>query len=193
MIYLRRSSLVLVLLFAGLTTALGQDSVPAASAENTTRWLVELTGAPTADGGNAASIAKEKTDFRKTATAAGIVYKEQKAFDTLWNGLAITATRSDANKIAAMNGVKAVYPDIAIKADPSDPIVSQPDMAWAVKMTGADLAQNTLGLTGKGVTVAVIDTGIDYIHPDLGGCFGPGCRVTKGWDLVGDAFNADST
>jgi subtilisin family serine protease len=35
----------------------------------------------------------------------------------------------------------------------------------------------------------VIDTGIDYDHPDLGGCFGPGCRVDKGFDLVGDAFN----
>jgi subtilisin family serine protease len=40
------------------------------------------------------------------------------------------------------------------------------------------------------VHVAVIDTGIDYDHADLGGCFGPGCRVAKGYDLVGDAFNA---
>jgi minor extracellular serine protease Vpr len=38
-----------------------------------------------------------------------------------------------------------------------------------------------------------MDSGIDYDHPDLGGCFGPGCRVEKGFDLVGDAFNADST
>jgi hypothetical protein len=30
-------------------------------------------------------------------------------------------------------------------------------------------------------------------HPDLGGCFGPGCRVATGWDFVGDAFNADPT
>ncbi len=60
-------------------------------------------------------------------------------------------------------------------------------------MTGADYAQNTLGFTGKGVKVAVMDTGIDYHHPDLGGCFGAGCRVAFGYDLVGDAFNADSS
>src|SRR5262249_15990454 len=37
---------------------------------------------------------------------------------------------------------------------------------------------------GEGIDVAIIDTGIDYTHPDLGGCFGPGCRVTTGWDFV---------
>jgi subtilisin family serine protease len=38
-----------------------------------------------------------------------------------------------------------------------------------------------------------MDTGVDYNHPDLGGCFGAGCRVVTGWDFVGDAFNADPT
>ena len=36
-------------------------------------------------------------------------------------------------------------------------------------MTGADIAQNELGLTGDGVRVAVMDTGIDYDNPSLGG------------------------
>jgi hypothetical protein len=33
--------------------------------------------------------------------------------------------------------------------------------------------------------VGMIDTGIDYKHPDLGGCFGQGCRVAFGYDFVG--------
>jgi subtilisin family serine protease len=39
-------------------------------------------------------------------------------------------------------------------------------------------------LTGAGVTVAVMDTGIDYTHPQLGGGFGPGFKVKGGWDFV---------
>lgn len=35
------------------------------------------------------------------------------------------------------------------------------------------------GLTGEGTIVAIIDTGIDYNHPALGGCFGPGCKVAR--------------
>jgi hypothetical protein len=33
---------------------------------------------------------------------------------------------------------------------------------------------------------AGIRAGIDYMHPDLGGGFGPGFKVAKGYDFVGD-------
>lgn len=44
------------------------------------------------------------------------------------------------------------------------------------------------GITGKGVRIAIIDSGVDYTHPALGGCFGPGCLVEAGWDFTGDDF-----
>ncbi|CAF1174551.1 unnamed protein product [Adineta ricciae] len=45
---------------------------------------------------------------------------------------------------------------------------------------------------GAGVKVAVIDTGVYYLHPALGGCFGPGCKVEFGYDLVGNSYTDDN-
>ncbi len=51
-----------------------------------------------------------------------------------------------------------------------------------------NLQSSGINLTGNGQTVCVIDTGINYLHTDLGGCFGQGCKVVGGWDYV----NSDS-
>ena len=82
---------------------------------------------------------------------------------------------------------------MTVKIPQTTPSSLDPALYSALALTGADAAQSELGYTGAGVEVAVMDTGIDYDHPDLGGCFGPGCRVIKGWDFVGDAYNADDT
>ncbi|KAL6788183.1 peptidase S8/S53 domain-containing protein [Trichoderma sp. SZMC 28012] len=49
------------------------------------------------------------------------------------------------------------------------------------------------GYTGKGMRIGIVDSGVDYNHPVLGGCFGPGCIVSYGMDLIGDAFNGTNT
>lgn len=46
------------------------------------------------------------------------------------------------------------------------------------------------GHKGKGVKIAVIDSGVDYKHPALGGCFGKDCLVSFGYDLVGDEYGS---
>jgi subtilisin family serine protease len=38
---------------------------------------------------------------------------------------------------------------------------------------------------GKGVKIAVVDTGVDYFHPSLGNGFGPGKKISFGKDFVG--------
>lgn len=59
-------------------------------------------------------------------------------------------------------------------------------------MTGVDKLHNE-GHFGKGITVGVIDTGIDYNHPSLGQGFGPGHKVALGHDFVGDDYNGGNT
>ncbi len=39
-------------------------------------------------------------------------------------------------------------------------------------------------MTGVGQRIAIIDTGVDYTHPDLGGCLGAGCKVIDGWNFL---------
>jgi len=41
-------------------------------------------------------------------------------------------------------------------------------------------------ITGEGVGICIVDSGIDYTHPDLGGCFGEGCKVRAGYDFYYD-------
>ncbi|ORY41834.1 subtilisin-like protein [Rhizoclosmatium globosum] len=59
-------------------------------------------------------------------------------------------------------------------------------------ITGVNDARKLLKLTGKGLNVAVIDSGVHYLHPALGGGFGPGYKVAKGYDFVGDAFTGQA-
>jgi subtilisin family serine protease len=45
------------------------------------------------------------------------------------------------------------------------------------------------GFTGQGVRVGLVDSGVDYNHPALGGCFGEGCLIAAGADFAGDDFD----
>ncbi|CAO3629431.1 unnamed protein product [Cunninghamella echinulata] len=62
------------------------------------------------------------------------------------------------------------------------------NLDYAHTLTGVDFAKNT-SITGKGIKVAILDSGVDYMHPALGGCFGKeGCLIRYGYDLVGDNY-----
>jgi subtilisin family serine protease len=62
-------------------------------------------------------------------------------------------------------------------------------LAWSsyAQLVDQDLAaEKYANITGKGVTVAVIDTGIDYTHSALGGGLGKDFKVVGGYDFVDD-------
>lgn len=174
------------------------QSVPLADAENTDLWFVELTGRPVADGGSLSAVQAEKSALRAAALAAGITFVERRSYDTLFNGLAIEATSSNRQRLAKLSGVRALYPVEVVNAptpQPSD-VGSVPDMALATSLSGVKAAQNNLGLSGAGVRVAIIDSGVDFDHLAFGGsgvagttAF-PTARVVAGWDFVGDNYNA---
>jgi subtilisin family serine protease len=193
----RLTVLLAILMVLSVMSVSAQGPVISSGNETSELWFVELNSAPAADGTNINTVRQEKQTFRNNARNAGLNFKERFAFDTLWNGVSVQIDRSQIGTLARLDGVKAIYPVYTFSLPPESPI--NPDLAYALAMTGADIAQSELGYTGKGIKVAVMDTGIDYDHPDLGGdgvqrsnsnVF-PTARVIKGWDFVGDAYNAD--
>ena len=154
-------------------------------------WFVEFPGAPLAEGRSDNAVDADDQQFRSEASTEKVSYKQRYRFKSLWNGISIEAKTSAISRIRQFSSVKAVYPVGTYRMPETQKI--SPELATAIQMTGADIAQNELGLTGKGVKVAVMDTGVDWQHPDLGAGFGRGARVTTGWDFVGDSYNADPT
>jgi len=45
-------------------------------------------------------------------------------------------------------------------------------------------AKSQVKVTGKGVKVGIIDSGIDYTRTPLGGCLGSGCKVAGGFNFT---------
>lgn len=195
---LASGALVLSLSLGAVARA--QDSVPISNQENSNRWFVELAGAPVADGASLATVRKEKAAFRKAAAAAGVVFKERMSFDTLFNGFSVEVSPGQRAALARVAGVKAMYPvEIVQGPTPEQREQIRADLATALSMTGASTAQSSLGLSGAGIKVGVVDTGIDIDHPAFGGNGTngttpfPTARVAYGFDFVGDNYNAGGT
>jgi len=188
------------LLIVAATFARADNSVSVSDAESGRLWFVELSGKPVADGNTSAAVGSEQAAFRSAAAAAGISYVERRSFRTLFNGFSIEVAPADRMKIAQLPGVSRIYPVETVSVPtPEVSGGSAPDLASAIQMTGADVAQNTLGLSGLGVKVGVIDTGLDIDHPAFGGGGVPGgtsfptARVAFGYDFVGDNYDAGGT
>ncbi|CAF0768404.1 unnamed protein product [Adineta ricciae] len=102
--------------------------------------------------------------------------------------------------IENIEGIVAVYPIYTIpRPQPvrtlgySELYSTGSDTINSYNSTGISYIHDVYKNFGAGVRVAVIDSGVYYLHPALGGCFGQGCKVEFGYDLVGDDFSAGTS
>lgn len=125
-------------------------------------------------------------------------------YETALNGVALTIPGIAVEDLMKSGVVKKVWADQEValdlpETDTSSEFAStagmQPRMADSVPYLGIDKLHEE-GITGKGIKVGVLDTGIDYNHPDLTGAY-KGYRAhagedpkqvnpatVKGWDFI---------
>ena len=87
-------------------------------------------------------------------------------FTYLTNSFSIETQFANLEKIAKLDGVKSVFIMPVYNAIPTNETAS-PNTAGAALMTGVTQVWEDLGYTGKGMKIAVIDTGLDLDHPSF--------------------------
>jgi subtilisin family serine protease len=194
--------------------------------------MLELAGEPSAvayakargmgaskdDAGKLGKARKEANEQAQAVTlqalqSSGVdatpLYQVQSAY----NGIAVQAAPGTLAELAELPGVTAVHVIPLVELDNHS----------SVPLIGALQAWGSYGNTGDGLSIAVIDTGVDYVHrgfsgsgssadytvatsaaanpldPDLNPAgfslpgIYPSARVVGGFDFAGDDYNASGT
>jgi len=153
--------------------------------------------ASVAHGDSEAAAAEVIQELPAAVPEAAVLYSTA----SVLSGVAVRADAADYETLSQLPGVTAVHP-ITPKTTSN---------GGAATVVQAVQAWEDLGNTGKGVSIGIIDTGIDYTHTDFGGSGSvdqfqtlqayegqpapagvfPNAKVVGGHDFVGDTYNAD--
>lgn len=149
---------------------------------NLVRVIVQLSGQPAAVGKYAAR--QGITALANTATEAAVNSQQEEVldkaeakkidltvnykYDTILNGFEVTVPADKIPELAKISGVSSIYPNSTWYALPDQTVteVTYRNDNAPLKQIHADWAADQ-GLTGAGLKVGVIDTGVDYTHPDI--------------------------
>ncbi|MCZ7433586.1 S8 family peptidase [Streptomyces sp. WMMC1477] len=125
------------------------------------------------------------TGFDPTAIAEGLGVDPDFVYRSAMLGFAASLTEEQVAAVRRLPGVAAVEQDAVVRADTQPAAAAAaPPAVWGLdRIDQRDLPLDSDFTTrndGSGVTVFILDTGIDYRHQEFGG------RAVPGFDAVGD-------
>ncbi|MGC5168213.1 S8 family serine peptidase [Luteimicrobium sp. DT211] len=129
-------------------------------------------------------FSKDLTELLPTQARSTPEYKVATTYTDAFNGVAMTLPGDDVATLLDSDEVAGVWPDATVTvqdvatdvgaaaAATTTAVTTTKPTAASTTRSQTDIAQGITqlhsdGVTGKGVKVGIIDTGIDYDHPDL--------------------------
>ena len=154
------------------------------AANGTTEFFVYLDERPSLAGAAAISDRAARAQFvydrlttaaaRSQAGVTALLRAQGAEFTSFWiaNAILVTGDQALLNRLAAHPDVSSIGPNesvplvepVATSAAPDDTIQA---VEWGVANINADDVWAEFGVTGEGIVVANIDTGVQFNHPAL--------------------------
>ncbi|MGG0175947.1 S8 family serine peptidase [Gottfriedia acidiceleris] len=113
-----------------------------------------------------------KDDLQDMAKADNTTYKINREYKNTFNGVSLKLPANKIKSLLNSKAVKAVYSNtmVHVEEPATEATPSKEAKGSGMAAENSYLNINKLhdeGFTGKGIKVGVLDTGIDYNHPDL--------------------------
>ncbi len=121
-------------------------------------------------------LSKQNAVRREVENMGGSVHF---SYTYVFNGFSCTINGNKVKELAKLRSVKRIYPDreVYLLRENADKVIGA-DKVHKLKDANGNY------ITGKGIVVGVVDTGVDYNDKELGGGGFPNSKVIGGYDFA---------